>query len=197
MIRFLRDEVTSSMPAHWRYTALCSAGESKALNHEDHLISRRTALWVPALPLAMQARGTSAAAGPAATQPPTETPAARVVTHTHLKSQPGRLAQLERYVRANWFAMDERAVQRGLFVHYEWLDSGSDEGPWNAIVVVTYNDEKGFEGIRERWAEIQSAHQEVRPDGLGMKDLGRVLETRNLLERAPFALKRASITPGR
>lgn len=155
------------------------------------MISRRTALSIAAIPLGLSARGTAASTGRLAVEQPGETPAARVVTHTYLKSQPGRLAELERYVRSNWFAMDAIAVQQGLFVRYEWLDSGTDEGPWNAIVMVTYNDEKGFDGIRPRWAEIRAAHKEVRPDGLGMKELGRVLETRNLLERAPFAEQKA------
>ena len=137
-------------------------------------------------PAAMQA-GQTGQAGPAGQSATT-----RVVTITYLQSQPGRLAQLERFVRANWFAMDELAVQQGLFVSYEWLDSGTDQGPWNAIVMVTYADDKGFEGIRERWAGIRSAHQEVRPDGLSMKELGRVIETKNLFERAPFAVKRAA-----
>jgi hypothetical protein len=118
----------------------------------------------------------------------------RVVTLTFLQSQPGRLAQLESFVRANWFAMDKLAVEQGLFVSYEWWDTGSDEGPWNAIVTVTYGDEKGFEGIQQRSGSIRSAHKELRPDGLGMKELGRVLETKNLFERAPFATKRPAAT---
>ncbi|MCE2917450.1 MAG: hypothetical protein LW768_18160 [Rubrivivax sp.] len=138
----------------------------------------------------------AATAATAATEMPSSAAGgARVVTLTFLQAKPGRLAQLERFVRSNWFAMDEIAVQQGLFVSYEWLDTGSDEGPWNAIVMVTYADEKGFDGIQQRWAPIRSAHQEVRPDALGMKDLGQVLETRNLFEREPFTSKRA--TPSR
>ncbi len=154
------------------------------------MVSRRTAIWMAATPLAVRAQVTPTPASTALGALPGDAPSARVVTQTYLKSQPGRLAQLERFVRANWFVMDEIAVRQGLFVSYEWLDSGSDEGPWNAIVMVTYNDEKGFEGIRQSWAGIQAAHKEVRPDGLALRELGRVLETRNLLERAPFAMKR-------
>jgi len=113
--------------------------------------------------------------------------ASRTVTLTYLKAAPGRLAHLERYVRANWFAMDAAAVRQGLFVSYKWLDTGRDDGPWNAVVIVTYNDDKGFAGIEERWGPIRSAHEEVRPDGLAWRDIGRVVETLNLLERAPFA----------
>jgi hypothetical protein len=120
---------------------------------------------------------------------------ARAVTVTFLQSQPGKLRELERFVRANWFAMDEIAVQQGLFVSYEWLDLGDDSSPWNALVIVTYNDEKGFDGIAQRWAPIKAAHEEVRPDGLGMKELGRVLETKILSERLPFMTKRAIPPP--
>ena len=113
--------------------------------------------------------------------------ASRTVTLTYLKAAPGRLAQLERYVRANWFAMDAAAVSQGLFVSYKWLDTGREDGPWNAVVIVTYNDDKGFAGIEERWGPIRSAHKEVRPDGLAFPDVGRVIESQDLLERAPFA----------
>lgn len=117
---------------------------------------------------------------------------ARAVTLTFLQSRPGQLALLERFVRANWFAMDEVAVQQGLFVAYEWLDTAGDDGPWNAIVVVTYQDRNGFVGIRDRWALIKAAHDEVRPDGLPMKDLGRVVDSKTLFERAPFVSKRST-----
>jgi hypothetical protein len=96
------------------------------------------------------------------------------------------LSQLERYVRANWFAMDEVAVNRGLFVSYLWLDTGSDEGPWNAIVMVTYRDTKGFAGIEKDWREIKAAHREVLIDGAKQADLGRVVESREFFERTPF-----------
>ncbi len=115
----------------------------------------------------------------------------RAVTVTYLQSKPGKLRELERYIRANWFAMDAIAVKQGLFVSYEWLDTGDDSSPWNALVIVTYNDDKGFDGIAQRWAPIKAAHVEVRPDGMGMKDLGRVLETKTLFERSPLRPKRA------
>jgi hypothetical protein len=111
----------------------------------------------------------------------------RTVTLTYLKAAPGRLAHLERYIRANWFAMDAVAVRQGLFVSYKWLDTGRDDGPWNALVIVTYNDDKGFAGIEERWNSIKPTHKEVRPDGLAFPDVGRVVEGQDLLERAPFA----------
>lgn len=129
---------------------------------------------------------TLAAPDSATLGPTTEGPDARVVTMTYLKSAPGKLGQLERYVRANWFAMDKIAVERGLFVSYLWLDTGSDDGPWNAIVMVTYRDARGFAGIQKEWAEVRAAHSEVLIDGASQADLGRVVESREFFERAPF-----------
>jgi hypothetical protein len=129
---------------------------------------------------------TLAASDPATLGPTTEGPDARVVTMTYLKSAPGKLGQLERYVRANWFAMDKIAVERGLFVSYLWLDTGSDDGPWNAVVMVTYRDAQGFAGIEQEWAGIKAAHREVLIDGAKQADLGRVVESREFFERAPF-----------
>jgi hypothetical protein len=136
-----------------------------------------------------------AGAKPSTPAPATATADARVVTMTYLKSAPGKLSQLERYVRANWFAMDEVAVKRGLFVSYLWLDTGSDEGPWNAIVMVTYRDTKGFAGIEKDWREIKAAHREVLIDGAKQADLGRVVESREFFERKPFVNVVAGSTP--
>jgi hypothetical protein len=116
----------------------------------------------------------------------------RRVTITYFKAKPGRLAALERYVRANAFAMDEIAVRQGLFVSYEWLDTGTDDGVWNALITTTYRDAEGFGGVEHLWAPIRAAHREVRPDGLGMKDLGAVVEGKDLFERQPFVEKRPS-----
>ena len=138
-------------------------------------------LWLLAWPTVTLAAPDSATLGPT-----TQAPDARVVTMTYLKSAPGKLSQLERYVRANWFAMDKIAVEQGLFVSYLWLDTGSDEGPWNAIVMVTYRDAQGFAGIEHEWAGIKAAHSEVLIDGASQADLGRVVESREFFERAPF-----------
>lgn len=134
--------------------------------------------------LPLSAANSAASVADAAAE--TASSSSRVVTQTYLKAKPGALALLERYVRANWFAMDEVAVRQGLFVSYLWLDTGSDEGTWNALVQVTYNDARGFEAIADSWAEIKAAHREVLIDGADQNDLGRVVETRNLFERAPL-----------
>ena len=82
--------------------------------------SRRNLLQALSGGLGLLGMSTATAARPVSEEPRAAAGAARVVTLTHLKARPGRLAQLERFVRANWFAMDEIAVEQGLFVSYEW-----------------------------------------------------------------------------
>jgi hypothetical protein len=110
----------------------------------------------------------------------------RVVTMTYLQAKPGRLKDLRDYIRANWFAMDEIAVQRGLMVNYQWLDTGEEAGLWNAVVVVTYVDDKGFAGIESQWAQIKAEHREVPVDGLRFQGLGRVVESKTFFAYPPF-----------
>jgi hypothetical protein len=157
---------SASIAGLWRKHVLCAS------------------LWLLAWPMMALAEPGSRTLAP--TTEATEASSARVVTMTYLKSAPGKLGQLERYVRANWFAMDKIAVERGLFVSYLWLDTGSDEGPWNAVVMVTYRDAQGFAGIEQEWAGIKAAHREVLIDGARQADLGRVVESREFFERAPF-----------
>jgi hypothetical protein len=52
--------------------------------------------------------------------------------------------------------------------------------------MVTYRDAQGFAGIEQEWAGIKAAHREVLIDGARQADLGRVVESREFFERAPF-----------
>lgn len=40
------------------------------------------------------------------------------------------------------------AKGQGLITSFTVLETGTDEGPWNVVVSVTYPNEKGFEGPR-------------------------------------------------
>jgi hypothetical protein len=135
--------------------------------------------------------GSAAPAAPAVSAAPA-VPAVpigrRAVTMTYLQAKPGRLETLRAYIQANWFAMDEIAVKRGLMINYQWLDTGEESGAWNAIVVVTYANDQGFAGIEAQWAEIKAAHQEVPVAGLRFADLGRVVDSKTFFSHAPFAV---------
>jgi hypothetical protein len=106
----------------------------------------------------------------------------RAVELTFLKSNPGERERLKAFLKANWFAMDEVAVEQGLMSSYRLLDSGSDEGEWNLIVAVSYPDQGGYESIAERFEAIRKAHKMVLIDGKNLSQLGRIVESKKLYE---------------
>jgi hypothetical protein len=107
-------------------------------------------------------------------------PARHAVELTFLQAARGQRENLKRFIELNWFAMDRVATERGLMTSYRLLDSGTDEGPWHLIVIVTYPDERGYDGIRTEFEKIRQAHTVVPVDGKGLRDLGRVVETKRL-----------------
>jgi hypothetical protein len=106
----------------------------------------------------------------------------RAVEFTFIKSLPGKREQLVKFIDANWFAMDSIAVKQGLMRGYRMLDSGDDAEPWNIVVMVTYPDAGGYEAIKTKFEEIRKAHTKVLIDGMDFRELGRVVESRKLLE---------------
>jgi quercetin dioxygenase-like cupin family protein len=112
-------------------------------------------------------------------------PARRAVELTFLKSWPGERERLRQFIERNWFAMDRIAQSRGLMTAYSVVETGSDEGPWNVVVSVTYPNERGYDGIASDFEEIRRAHVTVLIDGKGLRELGSIVETRRTYERAP------------
>jgi len=149
------------------------------------------------IPAFAQSPAATQAGPPQLTQPLKRSTEARAVEITFLKSLPCKREQLERFIRANWFAPDETAVAAGLMISDEWLDTGDDASPWNALVMVTYPNEAGFVGIKPQWdallAEHRAKHPRVQPDGLSLAELGKIVESKKLFERAPLMVKRSKL----
>jgi hypothetical protein len=147
---------------------------------------RAAGIWIAMLILALaQAPAMAASTGAAVSGRASAESGTRAVELTFLKSAPGKLHDLRAFVRANWFAMDAKAVEQGLMLRYEWLDLGgeaTDRDPWDAIVKVTYLDARGYDGIREGFERIRREHKTVLINGQGMRELGRVVETKRLFE---------------
>lgn len=121
------------------------------------------------------------------TAAPAEAAAQRLpeaVEWTFLKAKPDQREKLRAFIIANWFAMDERAVREGLMRSYRLLDSKTEEGPWDLAVEVEYFDERGYEGIKERFDAIRAEHVMQPIDGNVMRDLGAVVGSRRLYPAA-------------
>lgn len=113
----------------------------------------------------------------------------RAVELTFLKSTPGNREKLKQYIVLNWFAMDRIAKAQGLMESFTVLDTATDEGAWNVLVSVTYRDEKGYEGIKEQFERIRSAHKTVLVDGKTLRELGTFVESRKLYENPAHATR--------
>lgn len=106
----------------------------------------------------------------------------RAVEMTFLLSAPGQRENLKRFIVLNWFAMDHIAKEQGLMQAFTVMDTGSDEGPWNLLVSVTYMDERGYAGIAPAFEKIRSMHRTVPVEGKTLRELGKIVESRKLLE---------------
>lgn len=109
---------------------------------------------------------------------------ARLFEWTFLKSHAADPAALAAFIRANWFAMDQKAVRRGLMTGYG-LQVATDPGDWNVVVMVGYPNPRGYAGIAPAFDEIRRAH--VMVDGPLSKH-GRIVAARKLLPDGEEAL---------
>lgn len=124
----------------------------------------------------------AAVAPVAATAVGAATPATVLVEQTYLKSAPGKRAELVEYITANWFAMDTKGRDAGLFTDfalYEDIDANAD---WDVVMAVGYPQGEGYEASATKAAfdAIRKAHVEVLVDGLGLKDLGTIVRHHRL-----------------
>jgi hypothetical protein len=114
-------------------------------------------------------------------------PERRAIELTFLKANPGQREQLKEFIVLNWFAMDKVAKQQGLMSAFTVMDTGTDEGPWNVLVSVTYMNEKGYEGIAEAFEKIRRAHTTVRVGGKALRELGSIVESKRMFENPAHA----------
>lgn len=102
-----------------------------------------------------------------------------VVLQTRLKAAEGQTARLIAFLRANWLVMDRVAIDRGLFTHAV-LHRVHDDLETDLIMEVGYVDPASYEAVAPAFEAIRAAHTTVLIDGLGFRDLGRVVGERRL-----------------
>ena len=112
-----------------------------------------------------------------------------LVTQTYVKALPDRRDQLARFLELNWLAMDRRGIDAGIFTHadlFESVGAGGDGAAISAdfIVEVGYLTPAGYSDVETRFNDIRKLHKTVLIDGLGLKELGRVIGDRQLRPRA-------------
>lgn len=101
----------------------------------------------------------------------------RAVGVTWLKANPENAEMLYQYLSLNWLVMDQKAVEQGVFVAYQLLENSGDEDDWDFLMIVTYKDDKGYNGVKAEFDAIRAAHKEVLVDGKSLRQLGKIVRS--------------------
>ncbi len=102
--------------------------------------------------------------------------------HTFLKAVPDRRASLSTYIKTNWFQMDKKGLEQGIFTSYELLAEIDENKDWDFVMVVGYPQLQGYEEPATMMAfkAIRTAHKEVLIEGQGLKELGSIVRHHRL-----------------
>lgn len=113
---------------------------------------------------------------------PAQAHATMVVEWTRLKALPGERANLTAFIHLNWFAMDAKAVEQGLFSSYRLIANPAPDGEWDLLVEVGYPTSAGYDdpATRAAFEAIRAAHKTVPVAGKTLKELGTILGTERL-----------------
>jgi hypothetical protein len=100
---------------------------------------------------------------------------------TYLKAIENQKANLQTYIEKNWFVMDSIAVKQKLIGQYELYENKAPENKdWDFIVAVEYLTPTGYEAVSTEFEAIRAKHQVVKVDGLGFKELGKVVKSETI-----------------
>ena len=118
----------------------------------------------------------------AAATPVSATAPTVMVEQTFLKARPGTLADLQRYIIANWFAMDSAGVEEGIFTSYQLFKAIDANTDWDLVMVVGYPQLAGYSdpATQAAFKAIRMAHHELAIDGKMLKDLGEIVQHHRL-----------------
>lgn len=136
----------------------------------------------------LTAIGLFAMGAPLSAKPP-QRPEPALVIQTFVKALPNRRDQLARFLELNWLAMDRRGIDAGIFTHadlFDIVDASGDAAAVSAdfVVEVGYLTPAGYSDVEAKFNNIRQLHKTVLVDGLGLRELGRVIGDRQLRPRA-------------
>jgi hypothetical protein len=102
------------------------------------------------------------------------TPGTKLYEHTFLKAKPGLRGELGKYIAANWFPMDQKGLEQGIFTCFWLLEETGDNEKWDYVMVVGYPTELGYGDLRttEVFQAIRKTHLEIKIDGKSLRELG-------------------------
>lgn len=97
-----------------------------------------------------------------------------------VRARPGQRERLLRFLRANWLALDAQLLEQGRISAYRVLeadDSESRDGrSWDYAVILEYRDRQAMADFVPAYLALLKERPQVRIDGLGLADLGEVVQ---------------------
>ena len=100
-------------------------------------------------------------------------------TYSYIKAKDGQRQALAEFIQRNWFEMDRRAVDQGLFRDYRLIENSNagDDVKWDLIVAVEYYGNEEYRDIADAFKKIRDAHQVEEVNGKNFTDLGKVIRS--------------------
>jgi hypothetical protein len=105
-----------------------------------------------------------------------------LIEQTYLKAKTGLKSALIRFIESNWFAMDRKGLEAGIFTFYELLEDIDENKDWDVVMSVGYPNAEGYEDPKTKatFKTIRSEHQEIRVEGKSLKELGEIVKHHRL-----------------
>jgi hypothetical protein len=105
-----------------------------------------------------------------------------LVEQTYLKALPDLRADLTRYIVANWFAMDQRGFDAGIFTSFALYEETEENKDWDLVMAVGYPQALGYDDptATSIFKEIRRTHKEVLINGRALKELGSIVRHHKL-----------------
>jgi hypothetical protein len=120
-------------------------------------------------------------------------PEGAVWAMTYVRARPGQRERMERYLKANWLAVDELAKQQNHLAGYRLLRADRDlKETWDFVVILEYRNTAAMEAFVPAYLALVRGRARVRIEGLEFADLGEIVQqkivmpvdTRDVVESA-------------
>jgi hypothetical protein len=105
-----------------------------------------------------------------------------LIEQTFLKALPGLKQDLAAFITKNWFVMDQEGVKQGIFTSYWLMEDIDENNDWDLVMAVGYPQVGGYEetDTKAKFMAIRSAHKEIKINGRGLKDIGKIVRHHRL-----------------
>jgi hypothetical protein len=105
-----------------------------------------------------------------------------LIEQTYLKASEGLKDDLRTFIEQNWFVMDQKGVDQGIFTSFWLMEDIDENATWDFVMAVGYPQLEGYENAdtKPKFDAIRKAHVPVPVDGRLLKDLGKIVHHHRL-----------------